>query len=549
MMRNSYQNNNSRNTSGGKRQFVEDPYKAVFLSGFRTDVRKGDERQYREEVYQDINKKYQVYIKKLDLPVNCKYGYLHLAEKYQAEKLLNLKIKVKDVDDKMVPEMILAGDSIKVYEYKKTQKRRDEENFVSSGGSYNNYHAENRDSSSYRGPRSRDHGYNPRDRHTSRDHSRSGYVSYDHSRSGTPSYSQHRSRNVSQSRSNDGHNSNWRKDRDFVEEYERESYIAPAGLNFSQSSSNSSNLKSDTSNYCASSPMDSAHVTQDVSEDELSADFNNSMETSKIDWATKQLSVIASGDQGDCSLNNSLILPSANTNIGHIDQDMCNDQAVQTSNVARSPETAPILTQVTVIEASPCTNELKTEKSNESNPSSDVTVLKQASVTLQENLNLDVNLDMPDNGFTEGASDNNNVYINDQTNCLQDMKQPQIESTLVMNQDGASCPENVQPIQTYDSVTQSAINSESMVLLMQYWPEEFNTWPNQDQVNFITLFRQEHANNGPLAALQMIANILEGARIIEQQQADFLKQQAIEAILRSSVGSLVNTSMQTSLTN
>lgn len=128
----------NHNNSGrpARRPFVEDPDKAVFLSGFREDINVGDWRQYREEIYQDINREYGVYITKLDLPVNSKYGYLHVKSIREARKLLNLKPEFSD-EEFEGPVMKLAGGIISVFEYRKTQKRINEERhntrFTNSG--------------------------------------------------------------------------------------------------------------------------------------------------------------------------------------------------------------------------------------------------------------------------------------------------------------------------------------------------------------------------------------------------------------------------------
>lgn len=125
-----YNSNRTTNPSThlrGKRNnyktFIEDPDKAVFLSGFRNNVPVEHWKDYREAVYQDLNKTYNVYIKKLDLPVNSKYGYLHCGTCQQAEKLLNLRNDYDDDSGKTLSAVTLAGGKIHVYEYKKTEKR------------------------------------------------------------------------------------------------------------------------------------------------------------------------------------------------------------------------------------------------------------------------------------------------------------------------------------------------------------------------------------------------------------------------------------------
>lgn len=124
-------NNNTRPT---RRPFQEDPEKAVFLSGFREDIPTHQWKQYREEVYQAINKDYGVYITKLDLPVNSKFGYLHVRSAGQARQLLELpylserQMEAEGLEENQNgPCMQLAGNNVFVFEYKKTQKRRQEE--------------------------------------------------------------------------------------------------------------------------------------------------------------------------------------------------------------------------------------------------------------------------------------------------------------------------------------------------------------------------------------------------------------------------------------
>lgn len=129
-----------------RKPFVEDPDKAVFLSGFREDIPQHQWKSYREEVYQCINKDYGVYITKLDLPVNCKFGYLHMKNHRDAQKLLSLRPCEDDVgsDNEGAPHMKLAGGIIHVFTYKKTQKRRIEER---SGRMFGNSRGSTRPSS------------------------------------------------------------------------------------------------------------------------------------------------------------------------------------------------------------------------------------------------------------------------------------------------------------------------------------------------------------------------------------------------------------------
>lgn len=114
-----------RKNENRKRQyktFVEDPNKAVFLSGFRNNILYSEWKNYRETIYQDIQN-YGIYIVKLDLPVNSKYGYLHCGTIEQAEYLLNLNNDRDNENGKQLSVLKLANHRVNVYEYKKTEKR------------------------------------------------------------------------------------------------------------------------------------------------------------------------------------------------------------------------------------------------------------------------------------------------------------------------------------------------------------------------------------------------------------------------------------------
>jgi len=100
-----------------KQPFIEDPKKAVFLTGFNASI-KGDWVPYREQCYQAINKKYKVYIVKFDLPSYSENAYLHCKTEKQAKNLLKRKV------------LKIAGGNIIAYEYE-SEKRQIYSNFNS----------------------------------------------------------------------------------------------------------------------------------------------------------------------------------------------------------------------------------------------------------------------------------------------------------------------------------------------------------------------------------------------------------------------------------
>jgi hypothetical protein len=123
-MFNPYADNRAR-TMQNKKEFKEDPNKAVFLKGFRTDLpNKKEAVEYRERCYQQINRMYRVYIVKFDLPVNKPDAFLHLKSVKDARSLLNLSPGEGSNGD---PCMMIEGQPISVKVYKKTRKRINEE--------------------------------------------------------------------------------------------------------------------------------------------------------------------------------------------------------------------------------------------------------------------------------------------------------------------------------------------------------------------------------------------------------------------------------------
>jgi len=132
MTRTSYNNHstlsaNRMRTQRNRKPFVEDPEKAVFLKGFKTDLPVYQAKEYREQCYQTINKGYKVYIVKFDLPVNSADAFLHLKSVDDARRLMGLKDTLIDENGDKVPYMMVEGDKIMVKTYKKTKKRIIEE--------------------------------------------------------------------------------------------------------------------------------------------------------------------------------------------------------------------------------------------------------------------------------------------------------------------------------------------------------------------------------------------------------------------------------------
>jgi len=135
----SYRNQSNLRSSSSLAQkrnyntFQEDPQKAVFLSGFRTNIPSHKWKEYREAIYQDLQKYYNVYIRKLDLPVNHRFGYLHTKTVEQAEFLLNLNNEYDAETGKTLSQLDLARynpgkynwrTKICVYEYERKNEGR-----------------------------------------------------------------------------------------------------------------------------------------------------------------------------------------------------------------------------------------------------------------------------------------------------------------------------------------------------------------------------------------------------------------------------------------
>lgn len=111
--------------------FNEDPAKAVFLSGFNTACMEATEQneekwaKYRNDVYQELKEKYNVYIRKFDLPKFKKSGYVHLKNKEQADFLLSQKEDglSNHKEEGKRGTIKLNNEIIVVYPYIKTQTR------------------------------------------------------------------------------------------------------------------------------------------------------------------------------------------------------------------------------------------------------------------------------------------------------------------------------------------------------------------------------------------------------------------------------------------
>lgn len=147
--------------------FQEDPEKAVFLSGFRTNIDNNDWKSYREAIYQELQRYYGVYIRKLDLPVNNKFGYLHCKTVEQAESLLALK-NYEDKDTGKILSMLdLARNhrnwrsKICVYVYERKTDGSHFEDNSSMNSNYLNVRGRNgrsyNNSASYESPRGDSH--------------------------------------------------------------------------------------------------------------------------------------------------------------------------------------------------------------------------------------------------------------------------------------------------------------------------------------------------------------------------------------------------------
>jgi len=165
---NSYRNQSNLRSSSSLAQkrnyntFQEDPQKAVFLSGFRTNIPEYRWKEYREAIYQDLQKYYGVYIRKLDLPVNHRFGYLHTKTVEQAETLLNLRNEQDSETGKILSQLDLARNTrfnnwrtkIYVYEYERKNDGRHHHNM----GSRN--HSSERNLNVRENSRKRDRSYN-----------------------------------------------------------------------------------------------------------------------------------------------------------------------------------------------------------------------------------------------------------------------------------------------------------------------------------------------------------------------------------------------------
>lgn len=162
----SKRNNHLRSNLGPKRNyntFQEDPEKAVFLSGFRTNINNNEWKSYREAIYQDLQTYYGIYIRKLDLPVNHRHAYLHCKTVEQAESLLELKNYEDKESGKMLSQLDLVRNHknwrsrICVYEYERKTDGSHFEDNSSMNSNYLNVRGRNgrsyNNSASYESPR------------------------------------------------------------------------------------------------------------------------------------------------------------------------------------------------------------------------------------------------------------------------------------------------------------------------------------------------------------------------------------------------------------
>lgn len=478
---------NINKSNNKKTPFVEDPECAVFLSGFRTDIHPSQARDYREEIYQHIHKKYKVYIRKLDLPVRSKVAYLHLKNKQEANKLMNLDDFVWD-QGKKVPTMCLANDEIKVYAYKRRESgnntRDTRDNNMNLRVNNSNFHGR------YSRDRSREDRYNDNKSYDGNNSSMSNsrYPSQDPSRSGTPSkfdfFSNGRSRTISKNLGE----SSWRN-------------LSHNPMNNDETSSENSKINSqddyvDTKQRSQEQDpvvnSDSAIHTNEVSEDEFGS-FANS---GKIqDWtinSDQQLSVIVSDNS---SVRNSTKTPSMKEN-GIRQMAMTTIQPVKINELVNScenNESTQTVTTVNMIDA-----QIQTQKSV--GGLSTVTVIQNQASESQDFKIAQVDQE------TESVSNNfsqNPLSL--------------VESTNSGSSNNTSSSGNT--INTYDSVVYTTKITMCSQKLLEIWPKEFSTWPQEEMnrlvLNFYAIYMD--GPQGPDNAVALIDAILKQAKQIQEQ--------------------------------
>jgi hypothetical protein len=481
-----FKNNNRRNTNtNNKKQFREDPDCAVFMSGFRTDIKEEHAREYREVIYQAINKNYDVYIRKLDLPVNSKVGYLHVKTRAQAQKLLNLRGEWDEDKQRNTPVMYLADDPIKVYTYK---SRRDGNN--NNNNSYNtlNLNSKNNSYENRRNNISYQRQQQDDNRSISSYGASSRNTSQEPSRCNTPSmFNNHRSRTISKT-SNDG---NWRKD------------ITHNPMNIQD---DNMSLKM---NDNIPMVLDSALTTYDVSANESEYVDDNDND-----------------NDNNNDIDNTLTKSSTTNNHNNMDwaTGVTRQNTIKESTVSScSTEVQKVINQdQNKIEI----NEIKTETSE----SIDIPFLTQQSVVTvvdkEENSINTMNICEQDQQSQSNLMMIPQEIINTNTSSVdQSTSSDSTTSGVNTNSSGQGCGQSSQINDTmsedYNTIVKNSMFEMAAQTLQQIWPKEFDSWPIEQAQIFISCFFQVYLTDGPDAAIFMVNGIVEeGERIrSEREQA------------------------------
>lgn len=100
--------------------FRENKDCAVFLHGFNTKVPNWD--KYREQCYQDLKNRYNVYVKKFDIGKRSESAYVHLKEPAMAERLKSEDKYLDPKTNEHHARIRLAGTQIIVYPYIRDRK-------------------------------------------------------------------------------------------------------------------------------------------------------------------------------------------------------------------------------------------------------------------------------------------------------------------------------------------------------------------------------------------------------------------------------------------
>jgi len=96
--------------------FREDPAKAVFLFGFDTKT-KMDWAAYREQCYQDLKRKYDVYIVRFDIGYRKEEAFLHVRTPDQANRLRSINNYRDTKTGEPLSRLRLCNTNIVVYPY------------------------------------------------------------------------------------------------------------------------------------------------------------------------------------------------------------------------------------------------------------------------------------------------------------------------------------------------------------------------------------------------------------------------------------------------